>query len=387
MIPYGRQNVIQQDIDAVVEVLKSDFLTQGPAIPKFENALSSFAGAKYALAVNSATSALHIACMALGLREGEWLWTSPISFVASSNVGLYCGAKIDFVDIDPKTYNICPSKLKEKLENASLDGKLPKVLVPVHLCGQSCDMSKIKKLCDKYNVKIVEDASHAIGGYYKNEPIGNCKFSDITVFSFHPVKIITTAEGGAALTNDDELARKMALHRSHGVTRNKNEMTELSHGPWYYQQITLGYNYRMTDIQAALGLSQMNRLREFVLIRNSIANRYNEMLKDLPLKVPFQLESTHSSMHLYVIRLKLDKLSMSHKQIFEELKACGIGVNLHYIPIHLQPYYKSMGFKYGDFRESEKYYQEAISIPVYAGLSRDDQDKVIGSLKKIIRKK
>lgn len=387
MIPYGRQDVIQQDIDAVVEVLKSDFLTQGPVTPKFENALSSFTGAKYALAVNSATSALHIACLSLGLSEGDWLWTSPISFVASSNVGLFCGAKIDFVDIDSKTYNICPDRLEEKLKNASLNGRIPKVLVPVHLCGQSCDMSKIKKVCDEYNVKVIEDASHAIGGYYRDEPIGNCKYSDITVFSFHPVKIITTAEGGVALTNNENLAKKMNLHRSHGVTRNKEEMTEPSHGPWYYQQIELGYNYRMNDIQAALGISQMNRLRGFVQIRNNIADHYNENLKDLPLQIPFQLESTNSSQHLYIIRLKLKELDKSHKQIFEELRESGIGVNLHYIPIHLQPYYKSLGFKYGDFQESEKYYQEAISIPIHTGLSKDDQETVIRYLKKIIRKK
>ena len=377
MIPYGKQDISQEDIDAVVDVLKSDFLTQGPKVPAFESALTSHTGAKYALAVNSATSALHIACMALELGEGDWLWTSPNTFVASANAGLYCGAKVDFIDIDSRTYNLCPNKLEKKLQIADLDGCLPKVLVPVHLCGQPCDMKRIRELCNKYNVKIVEDASHAIGGSYQGAPIGNCKYSDITVFSFHPVKIVTTAEGGAALTNDHELAAKMALYRSHGITRNHDEMTEISHGAWYYQQITLGYNYRMTELQAALGISQMMRLADFVATRHKIAERYNFLLKDLPVQIPYQLENTYSGLHLYVIRLKLDEISVTHNEVFGELRANQINVNLHYIPVHIQPYYKAMGFRYGDFPVSEKYYKEAISLPMYPGLSQSDQDKVV----------
>jgi UDP-4-amino-4,6-dideoxy-N-acetyl-beta-L-altrosamine transaminase len=377
MIPYGRQDISKEDIDAVVDVLKSDFLTQGPKVPAFESALTSHTGAKYALAVNSATSALHIACMALELGEGDWLWTSPITFVASANAGLYCGAKVDFIDIDSRTYNLCPNKLEKKLQIAHLDGCLPKVLVPVHLCGQPCDMKRIRELCNKYNVKIVEDASHAIGGSYQGAPIGNCKYADITVFSFHPVKIVTTAEGGAALTNDHELAAKMALYRSHGITRNHDEMIEISHGAWYYQQITLGYNYRMTELQAALGSSQMTRLTEFVTTRHKIAERYNFLLQDLPVQIPYQLENTYSGLHLYVIRLKLDEISVTHKEVFDELRANQINVNLHYIPVHIQPYYKAMGFRYGDFPASEQYYKEAISLPMYPGLSQSDQDKVV----------
>ena len=387
MIPYGRQDISQEDIDAVVDVLKSDFLTQGPKVPAFESALTSHTGAKYALAVNSATSALHIACMALELGEGDWLWTSPNTFVASANAGLYCGAKVDFVDIDSRTYNLCPNKLEKKLEIASLDGRLPKVLVPVHLCGQPCDMKRIRGLCNKYNVKIVEDASHAIGGSYQGELIGSCKYSDITVFSFHPVKIVTTAEGGAVLTNDHELATKMDLYRSHGITRDQDEMTEISHGAWYYQQITLGYNYRMTELQAALGISQMMRLADFVATRHKIAERYNFLLKDLPVQIPFQLEDTYSGLHLYVIRLNLDEIWISHKQVFAELRANGIGVNLHYIPVHMHPYYKTMGFKIGDFPESEKYYSEAISLPMFPNLTEDDQNRVVDVLASIVAKK
>ena len=377
MIPYGKQDISQQDIDAVVDVLKSDFLTQGPKVPVFESALTSHTGAKYAVAVNSATSALHIACMALELGEGDWLWTSPITFVASANAGLYCGAKVDFVDVDSKTYNLCPNKLEKKLESARLEGCLPKVLVPVHLCGQPCDMKRIRELCNKYNVKIVEDASHSIGGSYQGELIGSCKYSDITVFSFHPVKIVTTAEGGAVLTNDRELAIKMDLYRSHGITRDQDEMTEISHGAWYYQQITLGYNYRMTELQAALGISQMMRIADFVATRHKIAERYNFLLKDLPVQIPFQLENTYSALHLYVVRLKLDEISATHKDVFDELRANQINVNLHYIPVHIQPYYKAMGFRYGDFPVSEQYYKEAISLPMYPGLSQSDQDTVV----------
>ena len=384
MIPYGRQNISQKDIDTVIDVLKSDFLTQGPKVPEFENTLKSYTGSKYAYAMNSATSALHVACLALGLEKGDILWTSPISFVASANAGLYCGAMVDFVDINPKTNNLCPEKLKEKLYIAHLSNTLPKILIPVHLCGQSCDMREIKKLCDRYSIKIIEDASHAIGASYLNAPVGNCAYSDITVFSFHPVKIITTCEGGAALTNDKYLAEKIELFRSHGITRDEKMMTEPSHGPWYYQQIELGYNYRMTDIQGALGLSQMNRLNEFINKRHQISKRYDKYLKRLPVLTPIKHKDTHSSIHLYIIRLKLEKISISHKQVFERLRDNDIGVNLHYIPIHLQPFYNSLGFNIGDFPEAEKYYSEAISLPIYTTLSLSDQDKVIDTLTSVI---
>ena len=387
MIPYGKQDISQQDIDGVVEVLKSDFLTQGPKVPQFEEALMLHSGAKHAFAVNSATSALHVACMALGLGEGDWLWTSPVTFVASANAGLYCGAKVDFVDIDPKTYNMCPEQLEKKLAEARSSGCLPKVLIPVHLCGQPCDMKTIQRLCKEYGVRIIEDASHAIGGKYLGRPIGDCEYSDITVFSFHPVKIVTTAEGGAALTNDDKLAEKIALYRSHGITRDQGLMIQPSHGPWFYDQITLGYNYRMTELQAALGVTQMKRLNEFVSQRHIIARRYDVLLEDLPVVIPFQMDGTYSGLHLYVIRLKLDNITISHKQVFEELRASGIGVNIHYIPVHMHSFYRSMGFKLGDFPESEKYYSEAISLPMYPNFAEEDQNKVVDILASIVTKR
>ena len=337
MIPYGRQDITQADIDAVVGVLQSDFLTQGPQVPLFEQRVAEHVGAQYALAVNSATSALHIACLALRLGPGDWLWTSPVTFVASANCGLYCGAQVDFVDIDPRTYNLCPLALEKKLIEAAKTGKLPKVVVPVHLCGQSCDMVAIHALSQRYGFKIIEDASHAIGGKYKGEFIGNGRYSDITVFSFHPVKIITTAEGGMALTNDAELAHKMALLRSHGITRDPVQMTHAPDGPWYYQQIDLGFNYRMTELQAALGISQMDRLDQYVARRHELAERYDELLADLPLTRPWQHPDSYSGLHLYVIRLKLDQIGKTHRAGFDALRELGIGVNLHYIPIYLQP--------------------------------------------------
>ncbi len=384
MIPYGKQDISQQDIDSVVDVLKSDFLTQGPQVPAFESALTEHSGAQYALAVNSATSALHIACLALGLGEGDWLWTTPVTFVASANCGLYCGAKVDFVDIDSATYNMCPKKLEQKLVTAKATGTLPKVVVPVHLCGQPCDMESIAKLAKEYGFKVIEDASHAIGGQYHEQPIGNCKYSDITVFSFHPVKIVTTAEGGAALTNQKELADKMALLRSHGITRDPEMMTEASHGGWYYQQVDLGFNYRMTELQAALGVSQMQRLDDFVAARHVLSKRYNEILSALPLVLPYQLKDTYSGLHLFVIRLKLDEISLTHKQVFEALRDNGIGVNLHYIPVHTQPYYQSMGFAEGDFPESESYYKEAISLPMFHSMTIEQQDLVKVALEKVL---
>ncbi|MBT9239581.1 UDP-4-amino-4,6-dideoxy-N-acetyl-beta-L-altrosamine transaminase [Vibrio splendidus] len=385
VIPYGKQDITQQDIDSVVDVLKSDFLTQGPQVPAFESALTEHTGAQYALAVNSATSALHIACLALGLGEGDWLWTTPVTFVASANCGLYCGAKVDFVDIDSATYNMCPEKLEQKLIVAKANGTLPKVVVPVHLCGQPCDMAAIGKLAKEYGFKLIEDASHAIGGRYQELPIGNCEYSDITVFSFHPVKIVTTAEGGAALTNSKELADKMALLRSHGITRDPDMMTEASHGGWYYQQVDLGFNYRMTELQAALGVTQMQRLDEFVAARHVLSKRYNQMLSELPLVLPYQLENTYSGLHLFVIRLKLDEISLTHKQVFDALRENGIGVNLHYIPVHTQPYYQAMGFTEGNFPESEQYYREAISLPMFHGMTEVQQNTVVDVLTDILK--
>src|SRR5690554_4392917 len=356
MIPYGRQNITQDDIDAVVEVLRSDFLTQGPVVEQFEQSVAEHVGAGYGVAVNSATSALHLACLSLELGRGDWLWTSPITFVASANCGLYCGAEVDFVDIDPRTYNLCPRALEEKLQQAEREERLPKVVVAVHLCGQPCDMQAIHALGQRYGFRIIEDASHAIGGKYQNAYIGSGRYSDITVFSFHPVKIITTAEGGMALTNDAALAERMDLLRSHGVTRDPALMTHEADGPWYYQQIDLGYNYRMTELQAALGLSQLERLDDYVAKRNALANQYNEMLVNLPLTLPWQHPKSYSSRHLYVIRLQRDRVTPTHRQVFERLREQGIGVNLHYIPVHTQPYYQELGFKPGEFPAAEAYY-------------------------------
>ncbi|QNU65116.1 UDP-4-amino-4,6-dideoxy-N-acetyl-beta-L-altrosamine transaminase [Vreelandella titanicae] len=385
MIPYGRQEITQADIDAVVAVLESDFLTQGPQVPRFEQAVAAHVGAKHALAVSSATSALHIACLALGLGKGDWLWTSPITFVASANCGLYCGAQVDFVDIDPRTYNLCPEALADKLEKAGKEGRLPKIVVAVHLCGQPCDMQAISALSQHYGFHLIEDASHAIGGKYQDEFIGNGRYSDITVFSFHPVKIITTAEGGMAVTNNDELAHKMALLRSHGVTRDPAQMTHEADGPWYYQQIELGFNYRMTELQAALGLSQLERLNQYVARRHELAARYDQLLAGLPLITPWQHKDSYSGLHLYVIRLQLGKLGVSHREVFELLRKQDIGVNLHYIPVHMQPYYQQMGFAKGDFPEAEGYYAEAISLPMFPNMTLDQQEKVVASIERALQ--
>jgi UDP-4-amino-4,6-dideoxy-N-acetyl-beta-L-altrosamine transaminase len=382
MIPYGRQDITQADIDAVVAVLRSDFLTQGPMVPCFEQMVADCCGAQHALAVNSATSALHIACLALGLGPGDWLWTTPVTFVASANCGLYCGAKVDFVDIDPLTYNICPEALERKLIAAERDGCLPKVVVPVHLCGQPCDMVSIHALAQRFGFKVIEDASHAIGGRYKDEPIGNGRYSDITVFSFHPVKIITTAEGGMALTNDAGLANKMALLRSHGITRDPAQMTHEADGPWYYQQIDLGFNYRMTELQAALGVTQMERLEHYVARRHELARRYDQLLGELPVSIPWQHPDSYSGLHLYVIRLKLDNIGKTHRQVFESLREQGIGVNLHYIPVHMQPHYLRMGFNQGDFPQAENYYREAISLPMFQTMTEAQQDEVVAAVYK-----
>jgi len=384
MIPYGRQEITQEDIDAVVQVLESDFLTQGPKVPEFENTVANHVGARFGVAVNSATSALHIACAALGLGQGDWLWTSPVTFVASANCGLYCGAKVDFVDIDPRTYNLCPDALERKLEQAREQDRLPKVVVPVHLCGQPCDMERIKALSERYGFRIVEDASHAIGGKYQGEFIGGGRYSDITVFSFHPVKIVTTAEGGMAVTNDAELSQRMEMLRSHGISRDPARMTHEPDGPWYYQQVDLGFNYRMTELQAALGVSQMARLDDFVKRRHELARRYDELLADLPVLSPWQHPDSYSGLHLYVIRLKLGEIRASHREVFESLREQGIGVNLHYIPVHTQPFYEAMGFAPDDFPESMRYYNEAISIPMYHGLTFEQQDAVVGALKQAL---
>ncbi len=381
MIPYGRQDITQDDIDAVEQVLQSDFLTQGPQVPKFEETISSYCGSKYAVAVNSATSALHIACKALGLEKGDWLWTSPITFVASANCGRYCEAKIDYVDIDPNTYNLCASALEKKLIQAKKDGCLPKILIPVHLSGQSCDMKSIHALSKKYGFKIIEDASHAVGGRYLDNPVGSCTYSDITVFSFHPVKIITTAEGGMALTNDPKLAEAMLMFRAHGITKNPEQMTKEPDGDWYYQQLDLGYNYRMNDIQAALGISQFKRIDAIVSQRHVLANRYNELLGDLSLKLPFQNSYSYSSFHLYIILLEE---SSKHKQLFSDLRAKGIGVNLHYIPIYRHPYYMNKNLDYNNFPISEMYYSSAITIPLFAAMSYEDQDQVVKAIQQSI---
>jgi len=381
MIPYGRQDISEADIQAVVDVLRSDFLTQGPVVPAFEKSIAQYCGDGYAVAVNSATSALHIACLALGVGNGDVVWTSPITFVASANCALYCGADVDFVDIDPRTYNLSTGRLAEKLAQAEKSGRLPKVIIPVHLCGQPCDMAGIHTLSQRYGFKIIEDASHAIGGKYKGEPIGNCRYSDITVFSFHPVKIITTGEGGMALTNDAQLAKRMQLLRSHGITRELNEMTHAPDGPWYYQQIELGFNYRMTDLQAALGLSQMQRLDEFVAQRHAIAQRYDELLAALSLVAPWQHPDSYSGAHLYVIRLKLGQIRKTHREVFEALRTAGIGVNLHYIPVYRQPFYLGLGFKAGLCPEAEQYYAEAISLPMYPALTDVQQDQVVSALR------
>jgi UDP-4-amino-4,6-dideoxy-N-acetyl-beta-L-altrosamine transaminase len=383
-IPYGRQDITQADIDAVVKVLQSDWLTQGPMVPRFEQALAARVGARHGVAVNSATSALHVACLALGLGPGDILWTVPNTFVASANCGRYCGAEVDFVDIDPISWNISLSALKEKLIRAEKQNRLPKVLVPVHLSGQPTEQEAIWALAQKYGIRVLEDASHAIGASRNGEPVGSCRWSHITVFSFHPVKIITTGEGGMALTNDTQLAAKMEMLRSHGTTRDAARMTKQPDGPWYYEQQVLGFNYRMTDIQAALGLSQLDRLDEFVAKRNQLAARYDKMLAGLPLQLPAVPPENRSSFHLYVVRLQLARIERSHREVFETLRAVGIGVNLHYIPIHVQPYYQALGFKSGDFANSEGYYAEALSLPMFATLTTQQQDQVVMELKKAI---
>lgn len=380
MIPYGRQDITPADIDAVVETLRSDFLTQGPAVPRFERTVADHVGAAHGVAVNSATSALHIACLALGLGPGDWLWTSPVTFVASANCALYCGARVDFVDIDPATCNMSVAALEQKLETAQHENRLPKIVVPVHLCGQSCDMAGIADLSRRYGFRIIEDASHAVGGSYRNGKVGDGRYADVTVFSFHPVKIVTTAEGGMAMTNDPALAAQMGLLRSHGVTREPALMQRAPDGPWAYDQIELGYNYRMTDLQAALGVSQMGRIDAYVDRRRAFAARYDALLTCLPLATIAQLPDAVSAFHLYPVRVDAG----IRKQVFEDLRAAGIGVNVHYIPVHLQPWYRAMGFGPGDFPEAERYYAEAISLPLYPTMTEAQQDEVVAALRKAL---
>ena len=381
MIPYGRQSISQADVDAVVEALKSDFLTQGPAVPRFEAATAAYCGARHGVAANSATAALHLACLALDVGPGDLVWTSPITFVASANCALYCGADVDFVDIDPRTYCMSVERLAEKLEQADQAGRLPKVVIPVHLAGQSCEMEAIAGLARRYGFRVVEDASHAVGARYQGRPVGDCSFSDIAIFSFHPVKIITTGEGGLALTNDPALAERMALYRSHGVTRSAAQLEQQPAGGWYYEQQALGFNYRMTDIAAALGASQLTRLDEFIARRRALAARYDEMLGNAPLARPLQHPDSQSSWHLYIIRVPPE----AHRQAYDGLRERGIGVNLHYIPVYLQPYYRRLGFALGLCPAAEAYYSEAITLPLYPALTDKEQDEVVAAVKAVLK--
>lgn len=382
-IPYGRQIINEADIQAVVDVLKSDYLTQGPVVPAFESAIASYCNVKFAVAANSATSALHIACLALGVAKGDIVWTSPITFVASANCARYCGATIDFVDIDPISYNLCPKQLAIKLAQAKKIGCLPKVVIPVHFSGLPCDMANIYALSKEYGFRIIEDASHAIGASYLNGKTGNCEYSDITVFSFHPVKIITTAEGGLATTQSEELAQKMQDFRSHGITRNASRLHKQNEGAWYYEQQSLGFNYRMTEMQAALGLSQLNNLDAWISKRHELADEYDKHLSMLPLILPNRSADSVSGLHLYVIQVDNQRTQLNRRQVFDALRQAEIGVNVHYIPVHLQPDYQDLGFMLGQFPLSERYYEQCISIPMYAGLTNQQQATVINTLVQI----
>jgi UDP-4-amino-4,6-dideoxy-N-acetyl-beta-L-altrosamine transaminase len=394
MIPYGHQDVDQADIDAVVQVLRSDFLTQGPAVTRFEQCIAERVHAKYAVAVNSATSALHVACMALGVGPGDCLWTVPNTFVASANCGRYCGADVDFVDIDPHTWNLSIPRLAERLAQAKTSGRLPKVLVPVHFAGQPTEQEAIWELAQRYGVRVLEDASHAVGASRNGEPVGSCRWSDITVFSFHAVKIITSGEGGMALTNDRDLADRMAMLRSHGITRDPALFRDAEQFgdtvpsaralPWYYEQRALGYNYRMTDIHAALGLSQLARLDRFVERRNALARRYDAALRTLPLQLPTVHRENISAFHLYVVRLKRNASAKTQRDVLTEMRERGIGVNLHYLPVHLQPYYRDLGFTSGQYPEAEAYSESAITLPLYAAMTDHEQDQVVASLQQVL---
>ncbi|WP_397449100.1 UDP-4-amino-4,6-dideoxy-N-acetyl-beta-L-altrosamine transaminase [Pseudomonas sp. NA-150] len=383
-IPYGRQNIDQADIDAVVEVLKSPWLTQGPAVPRFEAALAAHCQAEFAIAVCNATAALHIACLAAGLGAGDRLWTTPNTFVASANCGRYCGAEVDFVDIDPLTWNLDAGLLASKLEAAERAGTLPKVVVAVAFAGQSCDMRRIAELAERYGFTLIEDASHAVGASYLGRPVGSGAHAAMTIFSFHPVKIITTGEGGMVLTNRPELAERLRRLRSHGITGEPSQMSVPDHGLWYYQQLELGFNYRMTDLHAALGLSQIARLDAFVAKRRQLAARYHRLLADLPLTLPTQQEGAESAWHLYVVRVPFEQLKLSQRAVFDAMRSAGVGVNLHYIPVHLQPYYREQGFTDGDYPEAERYFGEAISLPLFPDLSDEQQDYVVEQLRNLL---
>ncbi len=381
MIPYGKQEITESDISAVVEVLRSDFLTQGPNVPRFEREVASYCGASHAVAASSATAALHLACLTLGVGEGDIVWTSPITFVASANCAVYCGADVDFVDIDPNTFNMCPAALEIKLAEAKLQNRLPKVLIPVHMCGQSCEMDRIHAAAKKYDLRIIEDASHAIGGSYKGRPIGSCAFSDITIFSFHPVKIITTGEGGMALTNSEKMAAKMERLRSHGITRDPGEMQGSPDGPWYYQQLDLGYNYRMTELQAALGISQLRRLDQFVKSRNELAGIYHDLVAESGVGTPqLNTPEAYSAYHLFVVRLDLNTLKTTQKEIFERLRSRGILVNLHYIPVYKHPFYRQRGHANTFLPSAEVYYRAAITLPLYPSITLEQQKLIVNSI-------
>lgn len=384
MIYYGRQDINEADIQAVEAVLRSDFLTQGPAIERFEQRVAQYCGVKYAVAVCNATSALHIACLAAGLGRGDLLWTSPITFVASANCARYCGADVDFVDIDENTYNISVPALEQKLQAAKRQGRLPKIVVPVHMAGQSCDMRAIEKLSEEYGFTLLEDASHCIGADYADTKVGSCAYSDMAVLSFHPVKIITTGEGGMVLTNDAALYERLCLYRSHGITRDPRHMTKESDGDWYYQQAALGFNYRMTDIQAALGASQMDRLDAFVARRRALAARYDELLRDLPLKTPFVMDGAQPSWHLYIVRIDFDRVHKTKQQIFAKMREKGIALNLHYIPVHTQPYYEALGFHAEDCPAAVEYYREALTLPLYPCMTDAEQEMVAQALREVL---
>jgi len=384
MIPYGRHDVTEADVDAVVTVLRSDFLTQGPAVPRFEQAVAAHVGVKHGVAVNSATSALHIACMALGLGRGDRLWTVPNTFVASANCGLYCAAEVDFVDIDPDTWNLSVPRLAEKLAWAQERDLLPKVVVPVHFSGQPTEQEAIWALAQQYGFKVLEDASHAIGARRNGEPVGSCRWSHITVFSFHPVKIVTSGEGGMALTNDAALAESMTMLRSHGITRDPRRWQDPDGAAWYYEQQLLGFNYRMIDIQAALGVSQLERLEDYVERRNALARRYDAALAGLPLQLPTVLAGNRSAFHLYVVRLQPKAEKNTHRLVFDELRRRGVGVNLHYSPVHLHPYYRALGFRPGQYPEAERYGREAITLPLYPNLTDAMQDEVVAALRQTL---
>lgn len=384
MIPYARQDITPEDVDAVVAVLRSDFLTQGPAVPAFEQAVAARCGVKHALAMSSATSALHAACLALGVGPGDLVWTSPVSFVASANCARYCGASVDFVDIDPQTFNMCPRALAEKLARAAAGNRLPKVVIVVHMAGRSCDMAAIRELTARHGVAVIEDAAHAIGGSGADAPIGACRHSDITVFSFHPVKIITTGEGGMALTQRDDLADALVLLRSHGITRDPARLEDPDAGAWYYEQQRLGFNFRMTDIQAALGHSQLARLDAYIERRHLLADRYDAALAGLPLQLPLRADAGRSALHLYVVRVDPARTDRSRREVFDGLRARGIGVNVHYIPIHLQPDYRRLGFRPGMFPAAEAYYRHCLSLPMYATLDESQQDSVVAALHAVL---